>query len=78
LPLLEFLLFLYQADLVIRQLLQLCPAVILTQGEVLCNVPDFPGDFPQDFLASTQGAIEYSYAQKAPSVDIGIDGARRD
>ena len=74
----QFLLFLYQPDFVIRQLLELGPPLRRVQRVVFRNIFDSPGDIAQYLLASAERALEYADADEAARVNIRIDRSRHD
>jgi len=59
-------------------LLELPLALLLTKLVVLRDVFDLTSDFPEYFLAPSEGVIEDPDAHQAPLVDIRIHGSRRD
>ena len=71
-------LFLDQADFVVRQLLQAGGAFCVGQLQVFGDGVDFPGELAEDFLAAAQSLAEDADADQAALVDLSIDGARGD
>ena len=75
---LQLILLLHQANLVVRQLLQLGLPLSFAQVKVLRDVPDLLGNLAKYFLTASQGALEHADAEQTAFVDVGIYGSRRD
>ena len=74
----QLFLFLYQANFIVCQLLELGLAFLFIQGVVLGDVLYFFGNLPEDLFASTESLLKHADAFEATLINVRVNSARRD